>query len=103
MVGRKPKGKGISRDFKFPLVLLQAKVVGAREEVLGIMRATVSISSPSSEGGGKCGGLKYATLITVWFPLVLLQAKVVGCSLGDQCPLLQGVSISSPSSEGGGS
>ena len=60
----------------------------------------VSISSPSSEGGGTVIDSRLYDEENQ-FPLVLLQAKVVGGSL-----LLWGetnwVSISSPSSEGGG-
>ena len=60
----------------------------------------VSISSPSSEGGGQ--RLKNCNPIFKVFPLVLLQAKVVGED-GGLLPSLSGeVSISSPSSEGGG-
>ena len=64
--------------YKFPLVLLQAKVVGSFVFVYSCcFWFFVSISSPSSEGGGKGYDPKE------WeaqekFPLVLLQAKVVG-------------------------
>ena len=63
----------------FPLVLLQAKVVGASVyHNQCVSSAHVSISSPSSEGGGLEQHLKKEISITRWFPLVLLQAKVVG-------------------------
>jgi hypothetical protein len=39
----------------------------------------VSISSPSSEGGGSEECQSLAGAKTLKFPLVLLQAKVVGC------------------------
>ena len=38
----------------------------------------VSISSPSSEGGGHSGGVGFDVAMIPLFPLVLLQAKVVG-------------------------
>ena len=61
----------------FPLVLLQAKVVGSgRLRVSQREVAVVSISSPSSEGGGQT-----------------FDSEINGC---------RSVSISSPSSEGGG-
>ena len=59
----------------------------------------VSISSPSSEGGGTDSFLCRA--ITM-FPLVLLQAKVVGSQMFFLPITEEKVSISSPSSEGGG-
>ena len=38
----------------------------------------VSISSPSSEGGGFVSSVFVLSLVVFVFPLVLLQAKVVG-------------------------
>ena len=64
---------------RFPLVLLQAKVVGTQTPSLRVV-------------------------VSVVFPLVLLQAKVVG-PVSIQYPPKgenMSVSISSPSSEGGG-
>ena len=62
----------------------------------------VSISSPSSEGGGVFLSV-VNFILSRSFPLVLLQAKVVGFFL---CRSYEdtghAVSISSPSSEGGG-
>ena len=47
-----PKG-GSTPNEKFPLVLLQAKVVGFTQAFLvDKIDISVSISSPSSEGGG---------------------------------------------------
>ena len=59
----------------------------------------VSISSPSSEGGGTVINPRLYDEENQ-FPLVLLQAKVVGRNW-DKKGFSQ-VSISSPSSEGGG-
>ena len=61
----------------FPLVLLQAKVVGVEKNIV--------------------------ENVHYLFPLVLLQAKVVGSYI-NECfiPYWERVSISSPSSEGGG-
>ena len=65
--------------FWFPLVLLQAKVVGKNIRQL------------------------FHVLLIMKFPLVLLQAKVVGSPSGAMPQTAnQPVSISSPSSEGGG-
>ena len=61
----------------------------------------VSISSPSSEGGGFEPSPRLDN-VTVTFPLVLLQAKVVGLRTIDSKSCTPTVSISSPSSEGGG-
>ena len=63
----------------------------------------VSISSPSSEGGGLRDELfRYCSALEE-FPLVLLQAKVVGFfQTKDSKSNSLNVSISSPSSEGGG-
>ena len=75
MVGKYFGVKG-NYTLMFPLVLLQAKVVGKSGETVLENMVSVSISSPSSEGGGsKFCSKKLATLL---FPLVLLQAKVVG-------------------------
>ena len=60
----------------FPLVLLQAKVVGLADQPI--------------------------TWNPISFPLVLLQAKVVGIVQGGEGDDHLVVSISSPSSEGGG-
>ena len=62
-------------EILFPLVLLQAKVVGSKNTKTKA-EALVSISSPSSEGGGLYFILEEGK--TTSFPLVLLQAKVVG-------------------------
>ena len=77
MVGSKQGNIKIEfKKFKFPLVLLQAKVVGkATSPFGGWGEVCVSISSPSSEGGGSFK------------------------TTGGRCEM---VSISSPSSEGGG-
>ena len=63
-------------SFMFPLVLLQAKVVGKRVHKRVVSVLHVSISSPSSEGGGY--QLLVKTDNETEFPLVLLQAKAVG-------------------------
>ena len=84
----------------FPLVLLQAKVVGQMSNYYS-RRVKVSISSPSSEGGGSVALLYQEQRVK--FPLVLLQAKVVGYITYRAPNPWQLVSISSPSSEGGGS
>jgi len=67
---------------------------------------SVSISSPSGEGGG---GVKYCISkmvegTRIKFPLVLLQVKAVGARpiLGIWGTTPHMVSISSPSGEGGG-
>ena len=65
----------------------------------GCSMPLVSISSPSSEGGGV--DKFYYFDIDSLFPLVLLQAKVVGVGVGAFWRRFI-VSISSPSSEGGG-
>ena len=52
-------------------------MVGERENNAALKSApNVSISSPSSEGGGLLQFL--VVCLDMWFPLVLLQAKVVG-------------------------
>ena len=52
---------------------------GGLSSVLGlVVPASVSISSPSSEGGGKFISYDLISKAMAWFPLVLLQAKVVG-------------------------
>ena len=85
----------------FPLVLLQAKVVGnpfeGGENDAVVVRFPLVLLQAKVVGHAPwmaiCGG--------TMFPLVLLQAKVVG-SFSCICNVLLVVSISSPSSEGGG-
>ena len=68
-----------SSVIRFPLVLLQAKVVGFFLYTDKLNDSCVSISSPSSEGGGTLPRSSPAKSgQRSLFPLVLLQAKVVG-------------------------
>ena len=67
-------------------------------------RRSVSISSPSGEGGGSYWSQEELEDVQEAFPLVLLQVKAVGLfeekrGVGGGFP---NVSISSPSGEGGG-
>mgnify|MGYP001102734097 FL=1 len=72
-------GKVFSCDIMFPLVLLQVKAVGCgTTETEYCTLETVSISSPSGEGGGKRTMSEEFLGCKSKFPLVLLQVKAVG-------------------------
>ena len=92
--------KSVSFGRKFPLVLLQAKVVGA----LTILSTAPIGMFPLVLLQAKVVGIYYieGSGQIFKFPLVLLQAKVVGTTEKQHQEHQARVSISSPSSEGGG-
>ena len=120
VVGLRAEAKQ-AEALSFPLVLLQTKVVGKKKESISLTHyTTVSISSPSNEGGGNLrswlredcpkkfsisspsneGGGRAGQLMcrkVSVFPLVLLQTKVVGARfLNDDTARLSKPQIDAP-------
>ena len=91
------------RSYLFPLVLLQAKVVGPETLIIKPCSQKVSISSPSSEGGGSIIMWKFGKRETYLVSISSPSSEGGGFFIQtDVTRFFRRVSISSPSSEGGG-